>query len=110
MIKTAKEKAEKQVQDEFQTVAKENTVAQESFGKIEAARVKNGFSDPNPDKQRSLDGLNLKIIPHEHHHVEEVNAERVNEYAKTIRGRFFNKEANDVAAHEAIMRSEIKKH
>ena len=58
----------------------------------------------------SIDGLGLTIIPKLHHHVEETNAERINDYAEEIRGRFFNKEANDIAAHEAIMRSEIKKH
>ncbi|MFA6386650.1 MAG: hypothetical protein WCW04_02695 [Candidatus Paceibacterota bacterium] len=102
--------AESEVKAALEKAKTENVAAQKTFGDIEKARAAKGFSDSNPDKQRSLDGLSLKIIPHEHHHVEEINAGRVNKYAETIRGRWFNKEANDVAAHEAIMRSEIKKH
>ncbi|MCX6753502.1 MAG: hypothetical protein NTV03_00355 [Candidatus Nomurabacteria bacterium] len=72
-------------------------------------KIKNALGEEE-EVVKSLDGLALKIKPHLHHHVEEINAERLNEYAETLRGRYFNKEANDVAAHEAIMRSEIKKH
>lgn len=61
-------------------------------------------------KVESMDNLALKIIPELHHHVEHINAERIKSYSEDIRGRMFNKRANDKAAHEAIMGSEVKKH
>lgn len=103
------ESAEKEIRDTLETANTENTTAQKTLSAMQKAVSTYGTSKKGID-DRSLDGLSLRIIPHEHHHVEEENAKRVNEYAKTIRSRWFNKDANDVAAHEAIMRSEIKKH
>jgi hypothetical protein len=101
--------AEEGVRAALAKVATENTKAQETLSDMQKKVDTKGTS--TSDNARSLDGLGLKVIPHLHHEVEKVNAARLNEYAKEIRGRWFsNKEANDIAAHEAIMRSEIKKH
>ena len=87
---------------------KENNDIKNIFAEMEAAVQANGYAEEN--EVHSINKLALNMIPELHHKVEKENADRVNEYAKTIRNRFFNTRANDKAAHEAIMRSEIKKH
>jgi len=87
---------------------KEADEAKELFDKMDKIAKTKGTV--KSDDTRSLDNLELKIIPHLHHVVEQENAKRTNKYAKEIRGRIFNRESNDIAAHEAIMRSEVKKH
>jgi len=104
---TAEDRAK--IQEKLNKATNLNEESTKIFEEMEAAGKAHGFTEED-EKVHSISELALKMIPELHHKVEKENADRVNEYAASIRNRLFNKVANDRAAHEAIMRSEIKKH
>ena len=107
-INKAKKAAKEKIDAELEKADKEYNDAKEPLEEMEKAVAKNGFAKEG--EVRSLDHMSFKMIPAAHHHVEKINAQRIEKYAEEIRGRMFNSEANDKAAHEAKMRAEIKKH
>jgi chromosome segregation ATPase len=109
LAKATTQEARDAIQANINAAQKEYAEAQETIRDMEKQGVSKGWEDIS-DNVESLDNLALRIVPALHHHVEQENAERTNAYAKEIRGRWFNRRANDKAAHDAIMRSEVKKH
>jgi hypothetical protein len=106
--KATTEKEKTAIKDKMNEMKAEYAEIQKTWKRMQDSVDKLGFA--NKGEVRSLDKLEFKIVPDAHHHVEHINAERINKYATEIRGRMFNSEANDKAAHEAVMRAEVKKH